>query len=79
MSEDLVASTGFAVLSPRDGINPSFLSWWLQSDPFIEEVVATSVGVSYPAINASDLGKFLVPVPTSVEQRAIADFLDAET
>lgn len=75
----LVASTGFAVLSPRPPLNPRFFGWYAQSEPFIERVVARSVGVSYPAINASDLGRFLVPLPSPSEQRAIADYLDAET
>ena len=44
----IVVSTGFAVLSPKN-INPGFFSWWVRSDAFIEEVVARSTGVSYPA------------------------------
>jgi len=75
---DLIASTGFAVLSPRE-IDPGYFSWWIRSDVFIEEVVARSVGVSYPAINALDLGELRVRVPSHEEQRAIADYLDTET
>jgi type I restriction enzyme S subunit len=75
---DLVVSTGFAVLTPRD-VDPRYFSWWVRSDPFIEEVVARSVGVSYPAVNASQLGELNVRLPTAGEQRAIADFLDTET
>ncbi len=78
-ASDLIASTGFAVLSPGAGIDSRFLSWYAQSDPFIEEVVARSVGVSYPAIAPSELAQFPVPTPALAEQRAIADFLDAET
>lgn len=74
----LVASTGFAVLSPH-AVNAAYFSWWARSDSFIEEVVARSVGVSYPAINALELGELPVRVPPPAEQRAIADFLDAET
>ncbi len=77
-TSDLVVSTGFAVLSPRT-IDPRYFSWWIRSDNFIEEVVARSVGVSYPAINALDLGELAVRVPAPSEQREIADHLDAET
>lgn len=77
-ADQLVVSTGFAVLTPHR-IDARFLSWWARSDPFIEEVVARSVGVSYPAINAVDLGGLPVRVPQPGEQRAIADFLDTET
>jgi type I restriction enzyme S subunit len=78
-SDDLVASTGFAVLSPRGRLDPRFLGWVAQSDPFIEEIVARSVGVSYPAINGLEVGDLRVAVPDLATQRAIADYLDAAT
>ena len=78
-AQRLVASTGFAVVSPTQSVDSRFLSWWLQSDDFIEDVVARSVGVSYPAISPSVIGGIKAPVPPLKEQRAIADFLDHET
>jgi hypothetical protein len=45
----------------------------------VERVVAESVGVSYPAINAWQLGTFEVAVPDIDEQQLIADYLDRET
>ncbi len=77
--EDLVVSTGFAVVSPGPLVDRKYLSWALRSDIFIDEVVARSVGVSYPAIKPSDLGDIGIPVPPIAEQRAIADRLDRET
>ncbi len=76
--DDLVVSTGFAVLSPRQRITPQYFAWVVQSDPFIEEVVSRSVGVSYPAINPSEIQDIAVPLPPLSEQRAITDFLDRE-
>lgn len=76
---DLVGSTGFAVLTAQPQLDSRFLSWFSQSDPFIEGVVARSVGVSYPAISPSDLARLPIPAPDLSTQRAIADFLDAET
>lgn len=76
---DLVVSTGFAVLSPRSSIDPRFLGWLAQSDAVIEEIVARSVGVGYPAINAAEIGDIEVVVPELREQRAIADYLDERT
>lgn len=78
-TEDLVVSTGFAVISPKPTIDARYLSWLIQSDVVIEEIVARSVGVSYPAINASEIGAIVVPLPEISEQRAIAGYLDAET
>jgi len=76
---DLVVSTGFAVLTPTENVDPRYLGWLAQSDVVVEEVVARSVGVSYPAINPSDIGTVPVPLPPLLRQRAIADYLDRET
>jgi type I restriction enzyme, S subunit len=76
---DLVGSTGFACLRPSSRIDARFLGWLAQSDVVVEEVVARSVGVSYPAINADAIGTIKVALPSMPRQRAIADYLDRET
>ena len=75
---DLVVSTGFAVVRPRD-LASTFAAYALRAPHFVESVVANSVGVSYPAINASRLACFPIPYPDLDEQTTIADFLDRET
>jgi type I restriction enzyme S subunit len=77
-TNDLVVSTGFAVLTPGQGLHPGFFSWWTQSDMFIDEVVSRSVGVSYPAINPADIGNIRMPVPPLSRQHAIDRFLRRE-
>ena len=72
-----IVSTGFAVIRPRT-TNPAFLSYALRETGFVETIVARSVGVSYPAVNASEIGSIEIPLPPNEEQRAIADFLDRE-
>ena len=57
----------------------SFASYCLRAKGFIKEVVARSVGVSYPAINSSDLVNITIPSIEYVEQVKIANFLDHET
>ena len=42
-------------------------------------IIARSTGVSYPAINASDLVRSDIALPPIQDQRAIVDFLDRET
>jgi type I restriction enzyme S subunit len=74
-----VVSTGFAVLSPDDPSSSNYVGWICQSDILIEEVVARSVGVSYPAISPSDIGNIFVSFPPLPEQQAIAAYLDRET
>jgi len=76
--DNLTVSTGFAVVRPKS-INKKYLSKMLIAPFFVEEVVSGSVGVSYPAINASDIGLISVPLPSDPEQQAIAEFLDRET
>ena len=78
-SPDLIASTGFCVVRPNNDVDSGFLGWIAKSEPFVSEVVARSVGVSYPAINASDLVTIGVPLPPLDTQRRIARFLDEKT
>lgn len=72
-----IVSTGFAVVRPRS-VHSKFASYLLRSSYFVERVVANSVGVSYPAINAADLAGLSIGLPSIDEQRVIADFLDQE-
>jgi type I restriction enzyme, S subunit len=77
--ENLVVSTGFAVIRPCGGLVPDFLGCLVSAGYFVDQVIARSTGVSYPAINASDLVEIPVPVPPLAEQTQIAAFLDRET
>ncbi|OIU84037.1 restriction endonuclease subunit S [Acinetobacter sp. AR2-3] len=77
--ENLIVSTGFAVIRPNQYLYKSFASYCLRAKGFIKEVVARSVGVSYPAINSSDLVNITIPSIEYVEQVKIANFLDHET
>ena len=51
----LIASTGFAVLTPKDGADGRFLFHALFLDEFKRQVAQFEVGSNYPAINESDL------------------------
>jgi type I restriction enzyme S subunit len=74
-----VYSTGFAVLRPRPGVvDPRYLAYTLTSSLVMDEIVATSVGVSYPAIQGTALHRLRVPYHPIDTQRAIADYLDSE-
>lgn len=77
--ENMIVSTGFAVIRPREGLFSGFAGYMLQSNGFVGDVVANSVGVSYPAINASDLVRIPIVEPPLEEQKAIARFLDFKT
>ncbi len=74
----LIVSTGFAVIRPCK-LAENYLAYALRESYFVESVVARSVGVSYPAINSSEIGVISIPTPPLPEQTAIANFLDRET
>ena len=77
---NLIVSTGFAVVRPRVGVlDAAFAKYALRQQSFLTEVNKRSVGVSYPAINASDLGEIFLPLPPEGDQRMIAEYLDRET
>lgn len=77
--ENMVVSTGFAVIRPKDNLFSGYAGYLLQSNGFVGDVVANSVGVSYPAINASDLVRIPAVEPPIEEQQTIARFLDFKT
>ena len=76
--DNLVVSTGFAVLRPH-GVSQGFAKYAFAESGFINTVIARSNGVSYPAINATDLVRIPIPVPPVEEQQVIASYLDRET
>ncbi len=78
--ENLIVSTGFAVVRPSDKLfDARFCKYALREKHFLWEVESRSTGVSYPAINAADLADIRVNLPHLELQRLIADYLDRET
>ncbi|HIO30263.1 restriction endonuclease subunit S [Marinobacter salarius] len=77
---NLVVSTGFAVVRPKGTFfDEHFCKYALRENHFLWEVQSRSSGVSYPAINASDLANIKVSLPDLKTQRVIANYLDRET
>ena len=74
--DDLIVSTGFAVLRSDPSVDSRYLGWYCMTSTFIDQVVAKSVGVSYPAINASEIMGFDLPFPDLQIQVQVADVLD---
>lgn len=78
--DNLIVSTGFAVVRPRKEIlYADFCKFSLREPSFIAEVVKRSVGVSYPAINSSELGDIPVCLPPIEQQSVIYSYLNKET
>lgn len=78
IDKELICSTGFAVLSPTDEYLSKYIYYWVSSKFFIDRVVANSVGVSYPAINFSDLGSLPIPIISKSEQQKIVNHIESK-
>lgn len=70
---DYVASTGYAQI--RACQNSKFLYQYLHFKKFVDLVLEKCTGTSYPSINASDLTKTIISIPSLPEQQKIASFL----
>lgn len=79
-ADDLIASTGFAVLTPGKGVEPEYLGYVIQSSAFVNRITANSIGIAYPAIAETVLGRFPVVMPPTVtEQQAIVTRIKSES
>lgn len=72
--EDIIVSTGFAVLGQKK-MNLEFLYNFLYSHYAEMQYYALTVGSNYPALNSNDVKNLKLPVPPLPEQEAIADCL----
>lgn len=70
-----VASTGFAVLSPKDNVSGEFIYQCLYSYQITKQIESLVVGSNYPAINSSDVAGLHIYTPPYPEQRKIAKIL----
>ncbi len=72
--KDLIASTGFAVITASK-CNNEFLFQYLFSSWVSRQFYLLLVGSNYPAINSSDVRRLQIPLPPLPEQHAIAQVL----
>lgn len=74
-ANDLVCSTGFAVLRARYGIDGRFIYHSLYSRYSSRYFYGCVVGSGYPALNSSDVAQLCLPSPPLHEQKKIAAVL----
>ena len=77
--QNLICSTGFCVLTPKNMIEPKLLFYLVRSEWFISKVISKSVGVSYPGIQTEKLMSIKVLLPPISEQTQIVEYLDEQT
>lgn len=77
---DIVCGYHLAILRPLVGIlDGRFLFWCMASEPVRRQLAVSATGVTRHGLRTDSIGEALVPSLDLGEQRAIADFLDAET
>jgi type I restriction enzyme, S subunit len=77
--DHLIASTGFAVLSPK-ALDRRYFAYLMMSEKVVDTICSLSVGVSYPAVNATDIATIPIWYPTEItEQEQISRYLDEQT
>jgi len=72
------ASTGYCVLRANiQTLNPEYLFYWVQTVPFVSDMMEKATGASYPAVSDKIIKQSKIPLPPLAEQQKIAAILDA--
>jgi type I restriction enzyme S subunit len=64
---------------PRADVDPRFVSYWMESTPYWDQIVMGKVVSTIENFSASKYQNMRILCPDFDTQRAIADYLDAET
>ena len=75
--KNLVASTGFAVVSPKTTVDGSFVYQHVMTPAFSNYLEKATTGQAYPAVRPDDVASYSLALPPLREQRAIAAVLDS--
>ena len=75
--KNLIASTGFAVLTPMSDVDGSYVYHHVMTQQFADYLEKATTGQAYPAVRPADVTNFVLPIPPLPEQRSIAAVLDS--
>ena len=76
-AENLIASTGFAVLTPKSDVVGSLIYHHIMGQDFVRHLESSMTGQAYPAVRPTDVSRYSFALPSLSEQRAIAAVLDS--
>lgn len=74
--DNIVVSTGFAVLTPIANLHAHYLHHLFYTDFLTEQINKVVKGANYPAINSDDIKKFIIPLPPLDLQNQFAEFVE---
>lgn len=75
--ENMVVSTGFAVLTPTKEINSRFLYYLVADHKFSDYLTLNAKGAAYPAVDTDIIKRARITLPPLEEQHKIASILSA--
>lgn len=75
--DNLVASTGFAVVTPHSDVAGSLIYHHIMTHKFMQYLENHMTGQAYPAIRPEDVSSFKLLLPPLSEQQGIASVLDS--
>ena len=75
--ENLIASTGFAVVTAKSMVDDSLLYHHVMTDKFANYLEESTTGQAYPAVRAVDVANFRFAIAPLPEQQTIAALLDS--
>lgn len=70
--ENQVVSTGFAVLTPKEDVNPRYLYYSITNQSFTNYLTANAKGAAYPAVDTEVLNRAEFEIPPKMSQDKIA-------
>ena len=77
ISENLIASTGFYVVTPiQERLDEKYTYYLIISDGSMQHLEAVAKGVGYPAVDDKDFVTLKFAIPSLLEQRRIVSYLD---
>lgn len=74
---DSIASTGFYVCSPKEGINPKYIYYLMGSPYVVDGLNSYMKGDNSPSIRKDDIEMFQYPLPPLPEQQRIVDRIES--
>lgn len=75
--DNLVASTGFAVVTPHSNVVGAYLYHHIMTRQFMRHLEVNMTGQAYPAVRPDDVASYRLLLPSLAEQHDIAALLDS--